>query len=121
MRIVEKKCPNCGAVLEFNVGERDIKCKHCRHKFAVEYEGVPDISKLAEAARDAINDVSIDLFPVRRIAVAVFFVVFAFIAVICGVSFLIIMNNHNRHLDDFYQTQQEIKRKNQEIMESMGN
>lgn len=121
MRIVEKKCPKCGATLDFNVGERDVKCKSCRHKFAVEYDGIPDVSKLAEEALDAINDVSIDLFPIRKIAIVIFIIAFVFIGIIGGVSFLLIMNNHNRHLDEFNRTQEEIRRSNQQVLENIQN
>ena len=38
MKIIEKKCPNCGANLEYKVGERDVHCKKCRRDFAVEYD-----------------------------------------------------------------------------------
>ena len=38
MRIIEKKCPNCGANLEYKVGEHDVKCDKCRRAFAVEYD-----------------------------------------------------------------------------------
>lgn len=38
MRIIEKKCPNCQANLDFKVGERDVECKSCRRKFAIEYD-----------------------------------------------------------------------------------
>jgi uncharacterized protein YbaR (Trm112 family) len=48
------KCPNCGANLDFKVGERDIVCKSCRRKFAIEY-GVDDLSKLSEKATEALR------------------------------------------------------------------
>ena len=38
MKIIEKKCPNCRANLEFKVGERDVKCASCRRSFAIEYD-----------------------------------------------------------------------------------
>ena len=36
MRIIEKKCPNCGAKLEFNVGDKETKCKYCNSGFIIE-------------------------------------------------------------------------------------
>lgn len=60
MKIVEKKCPNCGANLDFKVGERDVTCAHCRRKYAVEYDGV-DFSKLSEDAVKALKDIDINL------------------------------------------------------------
>lgn len=46
MRIIEKKCPNCGANLDFNVGERNVSCASCRRKFAIMYDHGEDINKL---------------------------------------------------------------------------
>ena len=36
MKIIEKKCPNCGATLEFNVGDKETKCKYCGSEFIIE-------------------------------------------------------------------------------------
>ena len=38
MKIIEKKCPNCGANLKFKVGEHDVHCEKCRRDFAIEYD-----------------------------------------------------------------------------------
>ncbi len=38
MKIVEKKCPNCHANLEFDVGEENVECPSCRRKYAIEYD-----------------------------------------------------------------------------------
>ena len=92
MKILEKKCPNCGANLDFKVGERDIVCKSCRRKYAVEY-GVGDLSQLSSKAFESLRAADISLRPVRRmmvIAVAIFicFVVIATIisAIFIGIS-----------------------------------
>ena len=38
MKIVAKRCPSCGADLDFEYGDHDVECKACRHKYAIEYE-----------------------------------------------------------------------------------
>lgn len=38
MKIVAKRCPSCGADLDFAYGDHDVECKACRHKYAIEYE-----------------------------------------------------------------------------------
>jgi len=38
MKIIEKKCPNCHANLEFDVGEQNVECPSCRRKYAIEYD-----------------------------------------------------------------------------------
>ena len=46
MKIIEKKCPNCGANLDFEVGERNVQCGSCRRKFAIEYDHEKDLNHL---------------------------------------------------------------------------
>ena len=36
MRIIEKKCPNCGASLEFDENARSCKCEYCKRTFEIE-------------------------------------------------------------------------------------
>lgn len=38
MKIIQKKCPNCGASLDFRYGEHDAECIFCHSKFALEYD-----------------------------------------------------------------------------------
>lgn len=79
MKIVEKKCPNCGANLDFRVGERDVTCGHCRRKYAVEYDGT-DFSKLSDDAVKSLKDIDIDLRPVAH---------YLKIALVIGVAMII--------------------------------
>ena len=36
MRLVEKKCPNCGANLSFGENEKSCKCEYCKREFEIE-------------------------------------------------------------------------------------
>jgi len=36
MRLIEKKCPNCGASLEFNDSDKSCKCQYCHRAFEIE-------------------------------------------------------------------------------------
>ena len=38
MRIIEKKCPNCGAGLEFDENAKSCKCDYCKRTFEIERE-----------------------------------------------------------------------------------
>lgn len=35
MKLIEKKCPNCGASLEFNDNDRSCKCVYCKRGFEI--------------------------------------------------------------------------------------
>ncbi len=47
MKIIEKKCPNCGANLKFKAGEHNAHCESCRRDFVIEYE-VDDAGNLSD-------------------------------------------------------------------------
>jgi hydrogenase maturation factor len=88
MKIVEKKCPNCGANLDFNVGKRDVVCGHCRRKYAVQYDGM-DFASLAADRIKSLKNINIDLRPARNIIliIAISFMVFA----VLGMSIFLIV------------------------------
>lgn len=35
MKIIEKKCPNCGAGLKFDIKDKETKCKYCNSEFVI--------------------------------------------------------------------------------------
>lgn len=41
MRLIKKKCPYCGADLEYHYGDHEAKCNSCRQSLIVEYEKLP--------------------------------------------------------------------------------
>lgn len=38
MKLVEKKCPNCGANLKFDKDDMEVTCKYCDTSFEIEKE-----------------------------------------------------------------------------------
>ena len=36
MKLVEKKCPNCGANIKFNKNDNEVTCKYCNTCFEIE-------------------------------------------------------------------------------------
>ena len=44
MRLVEKKCPNCGANLEFDEDDKSCRCTYCKRSFEIERD-LNDIDK----------------------------------------------------------------------------
>ena len=117
MKIIEKKCPNCGGNLDFKVGERDVKCESCRRKFAVEYDA--DLNDLSEKAMDALKAADISLRPVRRFIFAIV-IVFFMIAIAATTISLIAMNNRREeYRKSVEQSQQEFEERTKEMMESI--
>ena len=45
MKLIEKKCPNCGAGLEFDDEAKTCKCQYCKRSFAIERD-VDDVDKI---------------------------------------------------------------------------
>ena len=36
MKLIEKKCPNCGGSVEFNENDTSCKCEYCHRSFEIE-------------------------------------------------------------------------------------
>jgi|GEM_PF-1265685 uncharacterized Zn finger protein (UPF0148 family) len=110
MKIVEKKCPNCGANLDFKVGERDVVCNHCRRKYAVQYDGM-DFAKLGEDAIKSLKNINIDLKPVKNIFViiAVSFAVFAVLGLSIFLLIGINLSKQSKERENDLWTQYEIE------------
>lgn len=118
MKIIEKKCPNCGGNLDFKVGERDVKCESCRRKFAVEYDA--DISDLSEKAMDMLKAADVSLRPVRRVFIVFFCAFFLIVAVAITMSVISMINSRNEFNKKYEQSQQEFEKNKQEMLESIG-
>ena len=41
MKLIKKKCPYCGADLEYHYGDHEAKCHYCKQSLIVEYEKLP--------------------------------------------------------------------------------
>ena len=117
MKIIEKKCPNCGGNLDFKVGERDVKCESCRHKFAVEYD--TDINDLSEKAMDALKSADISLRPVRRMFLVILGVFFVIVAAMITISIITMINSRNEFNKKVEQSQQEFEQTKQKMLDSV--
>ena len=42
MKLVEKKCPNCGAKLSFEKTDKEVMCKYCNQSYEIERENSLD-------------------------------------------------------------------------------
>ena len=118
MKIIEKKCPNCGGNLDFKVGERDVRCESCRRKFAVEYD--TDLNDMTEKAMDALKAADISLRPVRKFMLAMIIGFFIIVAIAVTFSIIHMVNSRAEFNKKFEQSQQEFEKNKQEMLESMG-
>lgn len=50
MKLVEKKCPNCGAKLSFENTDKEVTCKYCDQSYEIEREA--NINDLFEEVLD---------------------------------------------------------------------
>lgn len=94
MKLIEKKCPNCGASLEFSETAKSCKCDYCHRTFEVERDnnGINidfNLSEL-EAPAKAMGKAFI-------IITIVFAIIFISVAVIIGIS----INNSRKDFDNF--------------------
>lgn len=45
MKLVEKKCPNCGANIEFNSDDKSVTCNYCNTTFTIEKDPTEEIKE----------------------------------------------------------------------------
>ncbi len=114
MKIIEKKCPNCGGNLDFKVGERDVRCESCRRKFAVEYDA--DLNGLSEKAMDALKAADISLRPVRKFMLAMIIGFFVIVAIAVTISIIRINASRADFNKKVEQSQQEFEERAQEML-----
>ena len=48
MELIEKKCPNCGASLEFGDNDKSCTCNYCHRSFIIEKNTTLDVENLAD-------------------------------------------------------------------------
>lgn len=95
MKIIEKKCPNCHANLEFKVGEKDVVCPSCRRTYAIEYDH--EISdEVMLKAKDIQLKILKDFETGRKFSKFFFAFVFILMAVIMGFGIFMFISNHNQ-------------------------
>lgn len=79
MRLVERKCPNCGAGISFNKEDKEVECNYCHAYFDVE-RGPEDITENfvlhAKTVRTISKGIFIFVGVVMIISLIIFFLVF---------------------------------------------
>ncbi len=56
MNLIEKKCPNCGASLEFSDTDKSCKCNYCHRAFEIERNNQPENSDLDISQQFVLNE-----------------------------------------------------------------
>lgn len=79
MKLIEKKCPNCGAKLSFNENDKNVHCEYCN----ANYEVKKDDTKIDNSEEDY------DLVKIKKFASTIF-TWFAFSSVVPFIIFLFI-------------------------------
>ena len=85
MKLVEKKCPNCGAPLSFKTNDNEITCNYCKKEFVIEKED-PTLEDLFDESNYVLNYME-DIGKTAIIAKIIFIVIF--IIAFCGIGFTI--------------------------------
>jgi len=83
MKLVQKKCPNCGASLSFNESDTNVTCEYCKQSFYIEKDE-KETKKGIDISADAYNLVKSAEPVVKSVAIAhvvVSIVVFVVIAI----------------------------------------
>jgi len=83
MKFIEKKCPNCGANMKFNLEDKEVKCNYCNSEFIIENNNEEN----SKVNLDKVNLKLIKTFSI--IHLIVFIVVFCFIV---GTFVLVFIN-----------------------------
>ncbi|MCR5572424.1 MAG: Trm112 family protein [Candidatus Saccharibacteria bacterium] len=113
MKIIEKKCPNCHANLEFDVGEQNVKCPSCRRAFAIEYDKDFVDPEVQLKAKDIQLKMLDDITKVRSFHKAFFIPILVFAAVIIGVTVFLAISGYR----DYKSTKDEIETSRQRAIE----
>ena len=96
MKLVEKKCPNCGGELKFSVNDKETKCDYCGKAYEIERENDDKEElfnadnyriTLSEEQKKKVAQAALFGFAAVQIAPIIMFVAFIVIVIIGGVMF----------------------------------
>ena len=89
MKLIEKKCPNCGANLEFDKDDTEITCKYCDTSYEIQRD--PDLNDLVKNVFDA-NDFILHKKMINNVGRGIiYFSIFMFIVIF--IIFLVMFFN----------------------------
>lgn len=100
MKLIEKKCPNCGAGLKFDKDDTEVVCEYCKKSYVIQRDNTEkkdstDLSdidyELIEEVFDKFNKVTNEMFRVPRVTSKVItaIVIIVFVSIFFGALALI--------------------------------
>ena len=96
MKLVEKKCPNCGASLSFDSDDKEVICKYCNNSFEIERDlkDLIDTEKIAKIANDMLDP---EIFSLHKKAMksfsSIFIIAWAIIFIVGLVIFIFVASH----------------------------
>jgi hypothetical protein len=102
MKLVEKKCPNCGGDLKFGINDKETKCEYCNKAYEIERENDDkeelfnaDNYKFIEEGAEAAKAVVVGFAAAQMIPIFIFAIFFIMI-VVFGIFFGFRQTGSNR-------------------------
>lgn len=84
MKLVQKKCPNCGANLEFDKDDTETTCSYCNAKFAIEREN--EKGNLLDPSQYVLRPE--EARALSKVIIVIFCIVFIFVLIFMIYSFV---------------------------------
>ena len=96
MKLVEKKCPNCGANINFGINDKEVKCNYCHTSFTIEKD-LTNIDEVMEMGKENLDKVlnsasfSLNVKEVKKVSKAIMIISgIIFVIAICFFVFIFI-------------------------------
>ena len=101
MKIIEKKCPGCGADVKFDENATKGVCEYCKKEFLIQKDPQEEfLLSMNDFSKDVMHQVSSSFKFSRFIFFFIFFLAFAFIAGIIIIGFVGMNVNSHGYLKD---------------------
>ncbi len=103
MKLIEKKCPNCGGSLEFSETAKSCKCEYCHRAFEIERNESTSVSDIAEQFNLSELEVPVKTFTKMFAGSYIVFTVLSII-VFVGIFAIVItsFNSHRKSIEESF-------------------
>ena len=99
MKLIEKKCPNCGGSLEFSETDKSCKCDYCHRAFEIERDEKLDVSDIAEQFN--LSELEEPLKAVSKVFIGSHIIFTAIAFIVFVIIFGMVIYGFVSHKDDF--------------------